>query len=55
MRSAPLERRARGVVCVVAARGQGQRPIGRTPGRPLSQARPSLPHVWGRQGLSPTG
>jgi hypothetical protein len=55
MRSAPLGRPVRGVVCLGAARGRGQRPVGSTPGRPMRQARPSLPHVRGRPGLSPPG
>jgi len=53
MRSAPLGRPARGVVCLGAARGRGQRPIGSTPGRPMRHARPLLRLVWGRQSLSP--
>jgi hypothetical protein len=53
MRSAPLGRPVRGVVCLVAARGRGQWPVGSTPGRPIRQARPSLPHVCGQQSLSP--
>ena len=53
MRSAPLGHPARGIVCLVAARGGAQRPAGGAPGRLRRQARPSLPHVWGRQGLSP--
>jgi hypothetical protein len=52
MRSAPLGSPARGVVCLEAARGQGQRPVSSTPGRSRRRARPSLPHVWGRQRLS---
>jgi hypothetical protein len=55
MRSAPLGRPVRGVVCLGTARGRGQRPVGSTPGRPMRQARPSLLHVRGRPGLSPTG
>jgi hypothetical protein len=53
MRAAPLGSQVRGVVCLVAARGQGQRPVGHTPGRPMRQAQPSLPHVRGQQSLSP--
>jgi hypothetical protein len=53
MRSAPLGRPARGVVCLVAARGRGQRPVGSTLGRPMRQARPLLRLAWGRQSLSP--
>jgi len=53
MRAAPLGRPVRGVVCLGTARGRGQRPVGSTPGRPMRQARPSLPHVWGQQSLSP--
>ena len=55
MRSAPLGSHVRGVVCLGAARGRGQRPVGSTPGRPMRQARPLLRLVKGRQGLSPTG
>jgi hypothetical protein len=55
MRSAPLGRPVRGVVCLEAARGRGQRPVGSPPGGPMRQARPSLPHVRGRPGLSPPG
>jgi hypothetical protein len=55
MRSAPLGSPARGVVCLEAARGRLQQPGGSTPGRSQRQVRPSLPHVRGRQGLSPTG
>ena len=32
---------------------RGQQPVGSTPGRPMRQARPSLPPVWGQQSLSP--
>jgi hypothetical protein len=53
MRSAPLGRPARGVVCLVVARGRGQRPVGSTPGRPMRHACPLLRLVWGRQRLSP--
>jgi hypothetical protein len=52
MRSAPLGSPARGVVCLEAARGRGQRPVSRTPGWSRRRARPSLPHVWDRQRLS---
>jgi hypothetical protein len=52
MRSAPLGRSARGVVCLVAARRRGQRPVGRAPGRPMRHAGPSLPPVWGLRSLS---
>jgi len=55
MRFAPLGRPVRGVVCLGAARGRGQRPVGNTLGWPMRQARPSLPHVRGRPGLSPPG
>ena len=53
MRSAPLGRPPRGVVCLGAARSRGQRPVGSTPERAMRQARPLLPHVWGRQSLAP--
>ena len=52
MRSAPLGSPARGVVCLEAARGRGQRPVSGAPGRSRRHARPSLPHVWGLQRLS---
>jgi hypothetical protein len=42
MRSALLGRPARGGVCLVAARGRGQRPVGSAPGRPRCHARSSL-------------
>jgi hypothetical protein len=54
MRSAPLGSPARGVVCLVAARGRGQRSVSSVPGQSRRPARPLLPHVWGWQGLSPT-
>jgi Transposase zinc-binding domain len=54
MRAAPLGRPARGGVCLVAARGRGQRPVGSAPGRSRRQARPSRPHRWSRQSLAPT-
>jgi len=53
MRSASLGSPARGVVCLVAARGRGQRPVSIAPGRPRRHARPSLLPVWGRPSLSP--
>jgi hypothetical protein len=53
MRSAPLGSPVRGVVCLVAARGRGQRPVGSAPGQSRRPARPSHPHVWGWQSLSP--
>jgi hypothetical protein len=53
MRSAPLGRSARGVVCLVAARRRLQQPRGSTPGRSRRQGRPSLRHVRGRQGPVP--
>jgi hypothetical protein len=53
MRFASLGRLARGVVCLGVARGRGQRPVGRKPGRPMRQARLLLRLVWGRQSLSP--
>jgi hypothetical protein len=52
MRSAPLGRPLRGVVCLEAARGWEQRPVSSAPGQSRRHARPSLPHVWGRQRLS---
>jgi len=53
MRSAPLGRPVRGVVCLVAARGRGQRSSGSAPGPLMRQAQPLLPPVWGQQSLSP--
>ena len=53
MRSTPLGRPVRGVVYLVVARGRRQRPLSSAPGRPMRQARPWLPPVWGRQRLSP--
>jgi hypothetical protein len=53
MRSTPLGRPVRGVVCLVVARGRRQRPLNSAPGQPMRQARPLLPPVWGWQSLSP--
>jgi hypothetical protein len=55
MRSALLGRAVRGVVCLGTARGRLPQPGGSPPGRSRYQGRPSLPHVRGRQGLSPSG
>ena len=52
MRSAPLGSLARDVVCLGAARGWEQQPVRSAPGQARRHARPSLPHVWGRQRLS---
>jgi len=54
MRSALQGSPARGVVCLEAARGRGQRPVGSAQGQSRRPARPLLPHVWGWQSLSPT-
>jgi hypothetical protein len=55
MRSAPLGSPARGVVCLGATRGRRQRPVSSALGRSRCHARLSLPYVWGRPGLFPTG
>jgi len=55
MRSTPLGRPVRGVVCLVVARGRRPRPLNSAPGQPMRQARPSLPPVRGRPDLFPTG
>src|SRR4029450_6955710 len=54
MRSAPLGSPARGVVCLVAARGRGQWSVSSVPGQSRRPARPLLRHEWGWQSLSPT-
>jgi hypothetical protein len=54
MSSIPRGRPAMGVVCLEAARGWEQRPVSSAPGQSRRHARPSLPHVWGRQRLSLT-
>src|SRR5262249_41641651 len=55
MRCAPRGSPTRGVVCLGTARGRLPQPGGSTAGRSRRQVRPSLPHVRGRPGLSPTG
>jgi hypothetical protein len=55
MRFAPLGSPTRGVVCLGTARGCIPQPVDSPPGRSRRQGRPLLPHVRGRQGLSPTG